>query len=65
MNISGKPVELRKPKENEKERNDNQQICTLQQEDQDLQNEICMLQDQKDLFLKRTLMLSFMLEQTI
>ena len=34
------------PKKTRKERNGNQEIHTLQQKNQDLQNEICMLKDQ-------------------
>ena len=44
--IRGKLAEPHQPKENEKERNGNQEIYTLQQKNQDLQNEICMLKDQ-------------------
>ena len=44
--IGGKLGELHQPKENEKERNDNQENHILQQKNQDLQNEICMLKDQ-------------------
>ena len=44
--IRGKLVEPHQSKENEKERNGNQEIHTLQQKNQDLQNEICMLKDQ-------------------
>ena len=39
-------VEPHQLKENEKERNGNQEIHALQQKNQDLQNEICMLKDQ-------------------
>ena len=39
-------VEPHQPKENEKERNGNQEIHTLQQKNKDLQNEIWMLKDQ-------------------
>ena len=44
--IHGKLVEPHQSKENEKERNDKSKIHTLQQKNQDLQNEICMLKDQ-------------------
>ena len=44
--IREKFVEPHQLKENEKERNGNQEIHTLQQKNQDLQNEICMLKDQ-------------------
>ena len=44
--IREKLVEPHQLKENEKERNGNQEIHTLQQKNQDLQNEICMLKDQ-------------------
>ena len=44
--IREKLVELHQLKENEKERNGNQEIQTLRQKNQDLQNEICMLKDQ-------------------
>ena len=41
--IREKLVEPHQLKENEKERNGNQEIHTLRQKNQDLQNEICML----------------------
>ena len=44
--IREKLVEPHQLKENEKERNGNQEIHTLQQKNQDLQNEICMLKEQ-------------------
>ena len=44
--IREKFVEPHQLKENEKERNRNQEIHTLQQKNQDLQNELCMLKDQ-------------------
>ena len=44
--IREKLVEPHQLKENEKERNGNQEIQTLRQKNQDLQNEICMLKDQ-------------------
>ena len=44
--IRGKLVEPHQPKENEKKRNGIEEIHTLQQKNQDLQNEICMLKDQ-------------------
>lgn len=44
--IRKKLVEPHQLKENEKERNGNQEIHTLRQKNQDLQNEICMLKDQ-------------------
>ena len=44
--IGKKLGELHQPKENEKERNGNQEIHTLQQKNQDIQNEICMLKHQ-------------------
>ena len=44
--IGKKLGELHQSKENEKERNGNQEIHTLQQKNQDLQNEICMLKNQ-------------------
>ena len=44
--IREKLVEPHQLKENEEERNGNQEIQTLRQKNQDLQNEICMLKDQ-------------------